>query len=354
MHYVLVATFCTTLLLQLSCPTSAPQSVETSGHSPAVRGLTLVAPPSPFAEDPMPAIQAVHANWVALVPYGFSRKGQTTVSFNTERQWWGEREAGIKKSVALAKNAGIKVMLKPQVWSHNWWTGDYDFSTEAEWAKWEQAYRTYILFYAELAEALEVDLFAVGTEFKVSVRKRPSFWSDLISDVRKVCDAPLTFATNWDNYANIPFWKDLDYVGINAYFPLCPEKTPTVSALKKLWQPILKEVDDFHQTVQKPILFTEYGYLSVDACAHKTWELEARVKSTPINEQAQANALEALYRVWSTRPYWEGGFLWKWFPGGQGHEGYPERDYTPQGKQAEKTITSFFKSWADSAPQSPE
>ncbi len=338
------------LLLQVSCPTDS-QSPDTNGdslHQPSVGGLTLVAPPSPFTENPMPEVQKVHANWIALIPYGFTRKGQSMVSFNHERQWWGERKDGIIRSAQLAQDAGLKVMLKPQVWSHNWWTGDYDFATTEEWVAWEDAYRSYILFYAELADSLEVDLFAIGTEFKTSIATRPAFWSKLISEVRDVCEIPLTYAANWDNYANIPFWEELDYVGINAYFPLCLEETPSVTQLEKLWKPTLSAVDEFYQHVQKPILFTEYGYLSIDGCAHKTWELEQRVASTPINEQAQANALEALYRTWSTRPYWEGGFLWKWFPGGHGHEGYPERDYTPQGKTAEQIVRKYHLKWLDS------
>lgn len=74
--------------------------------------------------------------------------------------------------------------------------------------------------------------------------------------------------------------------------------------------------------------------MSVDGCAGRGWEVERRVKSLKINELAQTNALDALHRTFAKETWWQGGFLWKWFPDGQGHEGYIERDYTPQGKQA--------------------
>ncbi len=90
--------------------------------------------------------------------------------------------------------------------------------------------------------------------------------------------------------------------------------------------------------MKKPILFTEYGYLSVDGCAWKGWEVESKVNQMPINQQAQANAIGALWNTFSQEPWWAGGFLWKWFPEMQGHEGYPERDYTPQGKIAQDTL----------------
>ena len=97
----------------------------------------------------------------------------------------------------------------------------------------------------------------------------------------------------------------------------------------------------FSKQMQKPILFTEYGYLSVDSCAGKSWELEPNVDRLQVNEQAQANAFDALYSAFWCKPYFAGGFLWKWFPEMKGHEGYPEKDYTPQGKLAE----SIIKHW---------
>ncbi|MEL6865638.1 MAG: hypothetical protein AAFP19_14520, partial [Bacteroidota bacterium] len=62
-----------------------------------------------------------------------------------------------------------------------------------------------------------------------------------------------------------------------------------------------------------------------------------------INEQAQANALEALYSSFWQEPFWAGGFIWKWFPNMTGHEGYPGKDYTPQGKKAEAIVKSWYQ-----------
>jgi hypothetical protein len=82
--------------------------------------------------------------------------------------------------------------------------------------------------------------------------------------------------------------------------------------------------------------------MSVDGCAGKGWEVEQKVKSLTINELAQANALDALYGTFWNEPWWVGGFLWKWFPEGEGHEGYIERDYTPQNKQAAAIVRKWY------------
>ena len=41
---------------------------------------------------------------------------------------------------------------------------------------WEQGYSSYILYYAALADSLDVDMFCLGTEFKNAIKKRPEYW----------------------------------------------------------------------------------------------------------------------------------------------------------------------------------
>ncbi len=259
-----------------------------------------------------------------------------------ERQWWGERKEGVIENIRLAKKNNLKIFLKPQVYFPGSWPGDLDFKSDGEWEKWEAAYREYLLDYLDIAIEYEVEMFCIGTEFKISVIQRPTFWKNLISDIRCLYSGNLTYSANWDSFAEISFWEDLDYVGISAYFPLSDEETPKDKTLAKAWQPIKKKLNDFYKKSQKPILFTEYGYLTVDGCAGKTWELEKVIRQLSINEKAQAISFDNLYAQLWEEEFWAGGFIWKWFPHGQGHEGYLERDYTPQDKLAEKTIAKWF------------
>ena len=308
-----------------------------------IKGLNFVAPPDPYAIDPMNAVQQIGANWIAVIPYGFTRINQPYVGYNSDWQWWGERPEGIKETIALAKASNVKVILKPQVYVPRGWTGDLDFKSEEEWQSWERSYESFLISFVKMADSLEVEIFCVGTEFKRSIKKREQFWRSLIKKVREIYKGKLTYAANWDEYLDVPFWDALDYAGVNAYFPLTNSKTPNVPELKKAWQPYLKEIRRFYKKVNKPILFTEYGYLSVDGCAYNTWELEAKVKELEINQTAQANAFSALFETFWEEPYWSGGFLWKWFPNMHGGEGYNERDYTPQGKTGEDVLQKWFE-----------
>ncbi len=319
-----------------------------SNTSQKMRGISLVAPPQPFTADPMPRLGQIGVNWVAAVPFGFSYMGQASVNYNlsgNSYQWWGERPEGTRKTIQLAKANGLKVLLKPQLYVPGEWPGAIDFRRNSDWTLWEREYEKFILFFAQMASDEEVDLFCIGTEFKIALQKRPAFWIGLVDKIRAIYCGELTYAANWDEYQNVPlaFWRKLDYAGIDAYFPLVDSRTPRVSELRRAWAPTRQQIRNFYRRVGLPIIFTEYGYLSVDGCAGKNWLVEKAVKTLPVNEQAQANALEALFQTFWNEPYWMGSFLWKWFPNNQGESTYPERDYSPQDKIGEETLSKWFK-----------
>ncbi|MBP6827550.1 MAG: hypothetical protein KA165_13395, partial [Saprospiraceae bacterium] len=110
------------------------QSISAAMPPPAIHekinGLTFVAPPEPFPQNPMTAVKEVGAGWIAVVPYAFTRPGDANVQYHEAGgQWWGEKPAGVRETIRLAHENGIKVMLKPQVWIPRGWTGSLSFST---------------------------------------------------------------------------------------------------------------------------------------------------------------------------------------------------------------------------------
>lgn len=303
----------------------------------------MVAPSKAFTKDPVPEIKETGSNWIALIPYAFTSHGKAEVRYNENKwQWWGEQPEGIRESIRLAKAQGLKIMLKPQVYIHRGWVGNLDFHSEKEWIMWEEQYKRYLMIFVQIAIDEHVEMICIGTEIYLSATKRATFWIELIADIRKVYHGKLTFSANWDHYRNIPFWNQLDYIGISAYFPLLEDKQPEKDKLMNAWKPYTVEMKEFSKNLHKKILFTEFGYLCVDGCAGKTWELEMNIASHPINQTAQATSLDALLETFMKETFWAGGFLWKWFPNMDGHEGYPERDYTPQGKAAEFILKKWY------------
>ncbi len=305
-----------------------------------IRGVNFVAPSKAASESCMMPVRQLNADWVALNPYAFCRKGQPEVVHNVSRQWWGERPEGVRACVQYAHKQGMKVLIKPHVWVEGQgWAGDFTLTNEADWQRWEQTYSQYILTFADLAKATGADMICIGTEFRQAVKQRPAFWKRLIQQVRSRYSGPLTYAANWDEYATVPFWSQLDYIGIDAYFPLSEQATPTVAELQTAWQGPAQQLKKFSERYKKPILFTEYGYRSIDRTAGKQWELpDSWNKKGAANLMAQQNAYTALYRTFWQQPWFAGGFIWKWYDNHAASGGMQDDDYTPQHKPAEALI----------------
>jgi hypothetical protein len=91
-------------------------------------------------------------------------------------------------------------------------------------------------------------------------------WSQLIKKIKK-STSKLTYAANWDDFDKVPFWNELDYIGIDAYFPLSNATTPSVLELNDAWQQHIKKIEKLQTKTNKKILFTEFGYRNSDQAA---------------------------------------------------------------------------------------
>jgi hypothetical protein len=302
------------------------------------KGINLVAPVKKLNNSTFESLKENNINAISLIPYAFVDIDQASVSYNNERQWWGERSEGIRASIRKSHEYKMKVMLKPHLWvNHNFYTGDLDFSTEKEWKHWEADYEKYILDFAKLAEEEKIELFCFGTELENPIAKRPEYWIQLIQKIKKTYSGKLTYAANWDSFETIPFWNELDYIGIDAYFPLSVEETPSIKALNESWKKHIVKIKTVQQKINKKILFTEFGYRNSNKAAEAPWtETE-----TEINNLAQANGYEALFQNFSKQQWYAGGFAWKWYA----DDYYKKKniDYTPQEKPALETLKKWYK-----------
>ena len=280
-------------------------------------------------------LRVKHINWMSQMPFAFQRNGKPKIHYQHARQWWGESDDGIAVTTGFAKNNGIKIMLKPQIWMGGEYTGKMRLKSQEDWKTWENDYRDFILSYAHLADSLEHETFCVGNELHPSVKNRPAFWKELIDTIRSFYPGKLTYAANWDEYREVPFWDQLDWIGVNAYFPLSQKKTPTIKDLVGAWQEIIPRLKKFSDSIKVPVVFTEIGYKSVDSCAWEPWN----PRSKTANQDAQLNAYKALFCAFSRHTSWfKGYFLWKWYPDVNKTDSRWDTDYTPQNKMAEKEI----------------
>ncbi len=313
--------------------------LDDSNLSEKINGVSLVNPHFEVDKPMMLGLNQINTGWVAVIPFGFSRMNQPSVKFDSERQWRGERVDGTREMIDLAHECGFKVMVKPHVWVHGYWVGEFDLTTEEDWLLWESDYTRYILTYAHLAQETKAELLCIGTEYKIATLRRPEFWAQLAKEIRKVYDGSITYASNWDDFEQIKFWKELDYIGVDAYFPLAHGDNPDFDQIREGWNPVKKRLKKLSDQYDKPILLTEYGYQSTNGALGNHWEVAQGTE--PLNFELQSRGYEALYQELWGEEWLAGGFLWKWHFSEEAG-GLESGDWTPQGKPATEVIAKWY------------
>lgn len=292
-------------------------------------------------------MRANGVEWIAQNPFGWMESQNSPhLQLSPDGFLWGETDAGIRLTTQKAHEHGMKVMLKPHVWlrrpTTEGWIGEIDFLSEADWQSWEADYRTFILHYAELAAQENIELFCVATELSNPVRSRPLFWKALVADIRKVYSGKLTYAANWyRDYDEITLWQDLDFIGVNAYFPLSDKVNPTLEEIQEGWKPIVDKIKTLAESFQKPVLFTEIGYKNVKGTFIRPWEWPQRDDNSEISNEEQALGYQALFLTFGKVPWFRGMFIWKWYP--NSGRVTPDRvEFSPQNKSAEQVLKRWY------------
>lgn len=308
-----------------------------------INGLSFVASRDTIDVTHIAPVIKVQSNYVALMPFGFIKElASPNITHNTSRQWFGETKNGLLQYAKEFQKNNIKIMVKPQIWV---WRGEFtgyiEMESEEKWMVLEESYAAFILTYAKVAQEINADILCIGTELEKFVMQRPEYWQKLILEIRKIYKGKLTYAANWDEFKRVPFWGEIDFIGIDAYFPLTDKKSPTIQEFEIGWKPHKAEIIRIQKKFNKPILFTEFGYRSVDFTGKKPWDSN-KVENN-VNLQAQANGLQAIYNQFWNEEWFAGGFIWKWFHSHEKVGGQNNNRFTPQNKPAEILLKQLYK-----------
>jgi len=321
------------IFLQLSCKSQIKK----------INGLSFVASRDKIDTTHTNSVLKVRSNYVALMPFGSIKElSSPKIRHNTTREWFGETKNGLLQYAKEFKKNDVKVMVKPQIWVwRGEFTGNIEMDSEENWIILEASYSEFILTYAKAAQEIKADILCIGTELEKFVMQRPKYWQKLIVEIRKIYKGKLTYAANWDEFKRVSFWNEIDFIGVDAYFPLSDKKSPTVQELEIGWIPHKEEIIKIQKQFNKPILFTEFGYRSVDFNAVKPWDY-SRVEGS-VNLQAQVNGLQAIHNQFWKEDWFAGGFVWKWFHKHDEVGGKTNNRFTPQNKPAEDLIRKLYQ-----------
>jgi hypothetical protein len=284
---------------------------------------------------------ALGVDWISQTPFGWvPQLDAPELRFAAPHaDYWGESDAGLAETARLARALGIQTLLKPHLWSRQGWVGSIRMKTDEDWARWFAAYEAFALHYAALAEREGLPAFAVGTELP-GTSGREAEWRRLIARVRRVYRGRLTYCANWDEAEGVRFWDALDFVGVQAYYPLAGEGRPQPAAIRAAWEPIAARLEALSRRTGRAIVFTEVGYRSVAGGLREPWQTTTSGEADPA---LQADAYRALFECLWERPWFGGTFVWKWHPGLDAEQLVRrERDFTPQGKPALEVLRRFY------------
>jgi hypothetical protein len=278
-------------------------------------------------------IAGLGATWIQLTP---TWKMATATSSTIDARWT-LTDAALLKAIDLAHSRGLKVLLKPHVDPQDG-TNRWQI-TPSDRAAWFGSYRQMMTHYATIAGQTGVEEFSVGCELATMTGTADrSAWLAVIDAIKAVSSAPLVYAATVDEYRNVSFWDQVDFIGIDAYFPLSTKPTTDVSALEAAWIPIRDQMSAFAVGAGRRILFTEAGYPSLVGAAVEPWN--NLYSSTP-SQQEQAAAYEALFATFSGQPWWAGAFWWSWWT----DKGlYAPLDLAIGGKLAESVVRRWWAS----------
>ena len=162
-------------------------------------------------------------------------------------------------------------------------------------------------------------------------------WRALIRDIRLLYDGILTYSANWDHFADIEFWNDLDAVGVTGYFELCNPPQCTVDTMIDRWTLIKGGVLDWYQDQRRPpLIFTELGYPSHPMGAAQPWNY---YDGAPPDSVASYHAYRAFSQAWKDEPRLRGVFFWNAWGLGGAFDSW----YTLRGKDIIVEVQRFFQ-----------
>ncbi len=252
--------------------------------------------------------------WVALHPYIY-QDSEDDVEIKSKSENWSKTDSIFTKTVIQLHQKNVHVMLKPHLWVVNGWRGNISFKDSKKWNKWFQSYSNTILLYAKLAEETNVELLCVGTELDKNLTNHKQDWLELIKEIKNIYRGKLTYAMNWDtDFFNSEFWSELDYIGIQAYYPLTKNEKPNLSEIKKGWIKHKNKLKTITNQIKRPVLFTEIGYRDDIYATVVPWEWSNIFKRffRKKSNKTQYYAYKAFFdEIWG-EPWFSGVFIWQW------------------------------------------
>lgn len=310
--------------------------------------------------------QQTGAQWVSLCVFVFQSTPYTsdiapnTTGVNplTGKSWqtsstWDD----LQTAVADARAQGLRIMLKPHV---DCYSGEWRAAiVPDETGTWFAAYTTILLQYAQFAEQHHIDMLCIGVEYAIATQPQyNTYWQALIRSVRSVYSGKLTYAANWSpaftmkqaELEHIPFWRQLDYIGVDFYGALAKRENAPSPNYGNAYARMVgraSHIEKVAQRVGRSVILTEVGIQSVQGALASPYQYtRGNASSAQVDNTVQELYYRAVLDVFGNKPWCAGFFWWNW-------ESTPTAtratNYTAEGKPAAALLKTYYQQ-AQSTP----
>jgi hypothetical protein len=329
-----------------------------------VRGMTIgpienarhegVGYGSPAYERTLDETVKMGGTWVSLTPFGRTWDLKPTgIDMTFEAPFEDNREA-VVRAIRQAHARGLRVLLVPHLWVESGgWRALIDPGTDAGWARWTEAYRAFLLAWADVAREAGADMLSIGVELRSWVTTpRAESMLGIIADVRRAYPGLLTYSANWDDVEDTLVFGALDLIGVNAFYPLADHDGASEEDLMAGGRRVADKLRELAERLDKPVLLTEIGYTTRPDPAIRPWEWPDGMSNVHVDERAQAEAYRALLAPFLDARWCAGFFVWRVYADPDDVSQEAEWGFSPRGKLAELVVRDAFAArWAVDGPR---
>lgn len=292
----------------------------------------IVAPAHPFgsagARRAIEQARHVGAGALAIIPFLW----QASPASGEIGRGKDMPDEELRAAIRDVRARGLRAVIKPHVWVPGSWAGAVAPANDNDWRAWFAGYQSAIVQLARVAAEGKADAFVIGTELKLTVM-RPE-WRTIIRAVRAVYSGPLLYvAHNVEGAERVPFWGELDAVGVSLYPPLGGDDDR--SGRQAVIAQVASRLDALAARYNKPVIVGEVGLRSAAGAAAMPWESPEERAAEP-DPLLQADVLDAWLQALE-RPSVRGVLIWRWLTDPAGG-GVGDTDFTVQGKPAELSL----------------
>ncbi len=172
--------------------------------------------------------------------------------------------------------------------------------------------------YGRYAAKKQIDLFIIGAEYeKLTQPTYESQWTNIIKAVRQNYSGAITYGANGNyssykkpEYAWVPFWSQLDFVGIDHYAPFTGKPASLIN-LTKHHKKFIKKYREATKQAAKPLFFSEVGFPTAAKGHQKPYEWKW-TKTDPLDLSQQGTNILAFLTASSENQSVEGVAIWRY------------------------------------------